>query len=130
MLAADTPTGLETLRVVFESMELCYAQSIEEAIELLRTDIDIIVCGIHFAESRMFDLLRLAKANSATRAIPFVCYRDLDSELGSAVLESLEIAAKALGAATFVDMHTLKRQYGVTNADDRFRQIVHKCLAA
>ncbi|MEG3190943.1 hypothetical protein [Lysobacter sp. D1-1-M9] len=125
MLAADTVPGVTTLQNVLGAhVELVLAHTISEATALLTPELDAIVCGIHFDESRMFDLLRLAKAHPAIRRIPFVCYRDLDTDLGATVVEGLDIATKALGAAAFVDTYSLKRMNGVANADADFRDRV------
>lgn len=128
MLAADVPEGLKALCNIFApQMEITCASSIEDAVRQL-ADIDVIVCGLHFDDSRMFDFLRIVKASPLTRAIPFVCYRDLDSELAPTMLESLQIAIKALGGTAYVDVYIFKKVYGVDQADNQFRQVVMRQL--
>jgi hypothetical protein len=55
--------------------------------------------------------------------VPFLGYRDLDSDIGAAVLEGLDIAWKALGGAAFIDLHTLRIRKGVIDADSELRSI-------
>lgn len=125
LLGADTPVGVAMLRGVFAgSFDVIPVHTLDAAVARLRGDLDLILCGLHFDDSRMFDLLRLAKATPATREIPFICYRDLDTQLARPILEGMEIAAKANGALTFVDTFTLKQQAGTARADERFRAIV------
>lgn len=81
ILVADLPSGIATLRnVLGERATFIHADTIDAALKSSKSA-DMIVCGIHFDDSRMFDLLRLVKADSQSRSIPFLCYRDLGSEL-------------------------------------------------
>lgn len=131
VLAADTPQGIATLRNILEpSIHVIGASTMGEAIELMKINIDLMVCGIHFESSRMFDLLRLAKADPLAREKPILCYRDLSSELAPAILHGLKIACRALGAADFIDLYTLKQEVGTISADERFLAIVLRHLGA
>src|SRR5204862_6742334 len=50
--------------------------TLAQAERLLRDrPFDMIVCTVFFDESRMFDLLRLAKSRPGWERIPFVCVR-------------------------------------------------------
>lgn len=129
ILVADLPAGVATLEnVIGIEAVILGANSLPQAISFLRSTVSLVVCGIHFDDSRMFDLLRMAKADPSTRDVPFLCYRDMDSALSSTVLESLRIACQALGAAAFVDLFELKSRYGVQEADQRFRQVILNLL--
>jgi hypothetical protein len=74
----------------------------------------------------MFDLLRLSKANPATRAIPFICLRVVEGELDQTLYQSVDIASTALGAARFVDLFRLKRMCGKEEANKKLRDLVEK----
>lgn len=125
VLAADVGAGVATLRAVLRGMaSIECVGNMNEAIDLLDPPPDLIVCGIHFDDSRMFDLLRLVKADPKSRSIPFFCFRDLESELAPAILESLDISSRALGAAGFVDLYALKQRFGLERADEEFRSLL------
>lgn len=125
VLAADTPKGVATLQTILGTeLEILEAHTLEEAALRMSDGVAVIICGIHFAESRMYDLLRLAQANPLTRSIPFICFRDMDSDLNPPILEGLEIACKALGATAFVDLFRWKQIQGIANADIHFRAFV------
>lgn len=129
VLAADTPEGIATMRKILEPMlEVVPASSMADALELLEGKVDLMVCGIHFEDCRMIDLLRLAKADPLSRDKPILCYRDHASELPTTIFQSLSISCKALGAADFVDLHALKQEVGVMSADARFLAIVLRHL--
>lgn len=70
----------------------------------------MILCGAHFADSRMFDLLRVVKAEPRSREKPVLCYGDLPSQLSMTNFEALEISWKTLGAVGFVDFHALRKK--------------------
>lgn len=129
ILVADVPAGQATLRnVMGDGVELVFATTVDAALRAL-PDADMVVCGIHFDDSRMFDLLRLCQADPHCRRKPIVCFRDLDSALAPTLFESLDIAGKALGATTFVDLFALKEKFGISQADGAFRDIILQCLA-
>src|SRR5207248_4122340 len=87
------------------------AETIEEAQKVLREQrFDLIICTIVFDESRMFDLLRLVKANRGWRGIPFVCARARSQSLSSAIaVEAVAFTCDALGATAFVDIADYKK---------------------
>jgi CheY-like chemotaxis protein len=123
ILVADVPTGRRTVQnVVGPEVAVVEADTVREAVQHLQEGVDAVACGLHFDSSGMFDLLRLAKADDLTRGTPFLCFRDLDSEFGRPLLESLSISCVAVGATGFVDLFHLKTQYGLREADARFRQ--------
>jgi CheY-like chemotaxis protein len=95
-----------------------------EADRLLAQRFDVIVCGTHFAESKMFELLRHAKASQASHATPILCIRVLDGELDSTAFDGISLAATALGAAGFVDLNRWRREYGFDAAREKLRELV------
>ena len=87
--------------------DLHLAETVSQAESLLEIgSFDLILCTVLFDESRMFDLLRLAKANRKWKKIPFVCARVRPTTLAeyAVALEGVEVASKALGAAAFLDI--------------------------
>jgi hypothetical protein len=95
-----------------------------EAARLLDHRFDVIVCGTHFDESKMFDLLRLAKSLPEVRATPFLCVRVLDGELDLSAFQGISIATRALGAAGFVDLNRWRREHGFDLAREKLRDLV------
>jgi hypothetical protein len=82
---------------------------------------NLVLATIHFDESRMFDLLRFARA--AVPELPCVCTRVVDSVLAGSFLHAMVIAVESLGAV-FVDRHELQRKHGEAEGDVLFRRIV------
>lgn len=107
-----------------DHFSLTFCTSMAEAESALDKRFDVIVCGTHFAESKMFDLLRLAKSKPESQAVPFLCVRVLDGELDSTAFQGISIAACALGAAGFVDLNRWRREVGFDQAREKLRQLV------
>ena len=107
-----------------EHVRLIPIYTVVEAVELLESDADIamIICTVYFDESRMFDLLRIAREKFA--AIPFVCCRLFESGLSQISAKHLAVAAETLGAAAFIDMPQLVRGSGGPATDQDFRSRV------
>lgn len=125
ILAADRPAGTQTIvNILGEEFEVVTAESFVQAENLLDERWDLILCGIHFDDSRMFDFAEtLARRQEVTKT-PFFIFRDLDSELDTTFFRSLKISAEVIGAAAFIDLFSLKLQHGLEKADQMFRTTI------
>jgi hypothetical protein len=93
------------------------AYTFERAVARLEArDINLVLCGMYFAETRMFDLLRLVKEKYP--ALPVVCCRIGQSEVPEVTLEAVGIAARSMGAEEFVNQPLLRPDPA---ADQEFR---------
>jgi len=102
--------------------EIVEAETLDEAVQALSKPDEpkLVCCTVYFDESRMFDLLRWAKAKFAD--IPFICARAMPKDITKVSIEAVSIASRALGASTFLDLPELQSQYGASEAMSRFRQ--------
>jgi PleD family two-component response regulator len=124
ILAADTRQGTQTIHnILGDSVFLVDAHSLLDALNRI-SGADLILCGIHFDDSRMFDLLTQVRSRPALKSTPFIVYRDLESALDATLFKSMEVATNALGADGFVDLFLLKKKYGVREADAQFREFI------
>lgn len=110
--------------------DLRYCTTMQEAQCLLQEQFDVIVCGTHFDDSHMFDLLRQAKAMPQSRDTPFLCIRVLDGELDTMAFQSISMAVTALAAAGFVDLNRWRREYGFDEARAKLRKLVFALAGA
>ena len=103
VLVADT--GDARLSGILAGYSLHFVRTLEEARAALgaRT-FDLVVIGVHFDESRMFDLLRHVRGQERHRATPVVCVLTLDFTRYAVAAEGLEIAVKALGGTAYLDL--------------------------
>jgi CheY-like chemotaxis protein len=130
ILIAATPTSAQVLSSILESdFELIITDSIDHARSHLEEGIDLIACDTHFDDCRMFDLLRISKANPVTRPIPFLCLRVVEGALDQTLYQSVDIASSALGAAAFIDLFELKRNSGDAQAHKRLNSLIAQLAA-
>lgn len=130
ILIAATPTSAKLIANILETgFEFIFSESIEHAQTHLDEDIVLIVCDTHFDDCRMFDLLRISKANPDTRTIPFLCLRVVEGALDHTLYQSVDIASSALGAAGFIDLFDLKQKAGDEQAHKKLSKLVEQLAA-
>lgn len=134
ILVADRPAGIQTIRnVMGAEFDIVSAATFSEAELLLQTgerNFDLILCGVHFDDSRMFDLAALVQRVACTTFGPLVIFRDLNSQLDAAFFRSIQLSADVLGAAGFVDLFDLKIKHGVASADAHFKQYLIRLVGS
>lgn len=104
ILAADTPDGDRRLAAILAGHELVFVRTLGDAQRLLaQRDVDCIMIGVHFDDSRMFDLVRHVRASDRNATRPVVCMRT--HRFASAIsFEGLEMAARAVDCSLFLDL--------------------------
>lgn len=129
VLAAFPPSALTKVEEIFGAhVDLVAVGSMAEACERLANQpgVALVLCGVHFDESRMYDLLRHVRGEFPK--LPFVCCRIIEAELAKISRESIRIAAASLGASAFVDYPALVEQLGPQEAAHRLRSLVMALL--
>ena len=123
ILAATAQPGYPVLRMLLEKdADVVFAFTIDDALRKLRGGgFDLIICTIHFDDSRMFDFERLAHA--AAPEVPFVCARLLDSILKDSLYEAMRVAVESLGGE-FIDRQELHHRLGPEAGDREFTKRV------
>lgn len=127
ILIADTPDGVAAFhRALTASFEVIAVHSLDEAKKGLGEAPSVVVCGCHFDEGRMYDLLRYLKATTGLAGVPFMAVRCVEGELAldDALYESVKIAVRALGGNAFVDLLRWQRRYGEAEAGHRLTALV------
>ncbi|MBI5277685.1 MAG: hypothetical protein HY854_14630 [Burkholderiales bacterium] len=106
ILVAASSEPRAMLERILAGHDLSCAETLAQAEELLhQRTFDLIVCTVFFDESRMFDLLRLAKNSPEWQRIPFVCARLRRHVLESSIaLQGVAFTCKALGATAFLNI--------------------------
>ena len=106
IMVAASPEPRAALERILTGHDLWCAETMEQAEQFLRGGtFDLIICTIVFDESKLFDLLRLAKSRPEWQGIPFVGARVRAHILRSpSVLEAAAFTCRELGAETFLDI--------------------------
>jgi CheY-like chemotaxis protein len=125
ILVAASPEPRAVVDRVLAGHELFAAETMAQAEQSLRErTFDLIICTIVFDESRMFDLLRLAKSRPEWQRIPFVCARVRGHILRSpTALEAAAFTCRALGAEAFVDIADYQ-----TDPEREMRDVIERLL--
>jgi CheY-like chemotaxis protein len=86
--------------------ELTVAASVDQAKDELQAhEFAMVILGVHFDESRMFELLRLVRTYKANELTPVVCMLTTESRLSDVALEGIDHAAKAMLANAFLNLN-------------------------
>jgi CheY-like chemotaxis protein len=97
--------NIERLSRVLDGHDLTVPRSVDEAkAELERREFAMVILGVHFDESRMFELLRLVRTYKANELTPVVCMLTSESRLSDVAVEGLDHAVKAMLANAFLNL--------------------------
>ena len=131
ILVADSPEAIAVFRAALSSsFELEAATTFARAQAALADPPALVVCGCHFDEGRMYDLLRLMKATPGLDRTPFMAVRCMQGELEDTLYESVKIAVRALGGNAFVDLLRWQRRWGAPEASHRITRLVQALVDA
>lgn len=105
ILIADTPEADRRISAILAGYDLVFVRTMSEAQRALdREPFALVLVGVHFDDSRMFDLLRHMQAKGLRNGCAVVCMRSQHFVSPAITIEGLEIAAKALGCNLFLDL--------------------------
>jgi CheY-like chemotaxis protein len=96
----------DRLQRILQGHELTVPANLDEAkVELQKREFDMVVLGVHFDESRMFELLRLVRTYPANQLTPVVCMLTAPSRLSDVAIEGIDHAVKAMLANAFLNLN-------------------------
>ena len=105
VLVADVREADDKIRECLAGHDLVFVRTLSDAIRALRADgFGLVIIGMHFDESRMFELLQYVKALPEYKEVPVICVQCVEIGLTDAVLKNMDDAVKALGGTAFVDL--------------------------
>jgi hypothetical protein len=129
ILVADVPQLDARLSGALGGRSLAFVRTLLEAERRLAAEeFGLVIIGLHFDDSRMFDLLRWARAQCAH--IPFVCARIFPKDITRISIEGVSIAVTSLGAAGFIDVPALEAEHGHAEAAQRLRDTLLRQIVA
>jgi hypothetical protein len=129
MLMALSPENIPVATALLgPEYSVVISTSLEHAQALLTEKFDVIAATACFDESRMFDFLRYCKATPGSASVPFIAMRLMGTELDSTAHQGIHIAAQALGAEGFIDLHRLEGAVGRQERDTEFRHRIRALL--
>jgi hypothetical protein len=104
VLVADVPEVQARVAAVLAQERVVFVHTLAAALAALGgDDFDLVLIGLHFDDSRMFDLVREVRSGSRNRAVPIVCWRMRPFAFPIS-MQVIEVTVKALGAQSFADL--------------------------
>jgi PleD family two-component response regulator len=96
----------ERLERILAGHILTIPHSVEEAErELQAREYHMVILGVMFDESRMFELLRVVRTYKMNALTPVVCMLTGESNLSAVAIEGLDHAVKAMLANAFLNLN-------------------------
>jgi hypothetical protein len=130
LVAVRSKDRQDISRALGAEFNVVFCDTFEKARLQLDESIGLVVCGAHFDDGRMFDLLRHLKEDVRTQLIPFLVIFGNRPEYSPAILHSIQSASEILGARGIIDFSTLSEDLGEARAFAHFRQIVRRILSS
>jgi CheY-like chemotaxis protein len=128
ILIATGADGHARMREILAgSHNLVFAKTVQEALEAAK-NCDLLLCGLEFDESQMFDFLRVLNADPTLKSKPRVCVRFIATNTPENVIGGLELAARAVGAKGLIDLPSLDAQHGTQGANEKLRAEIEETL--
>lgn len=107
ILIAGVPETYERLSTILTGYNPEFADTFSQAKASLKSTVyQLVMIGIHFDDSRLFDLLRYLKGSESHAHVSVLCYRGTTGAETRTKLtvQAVGIACRALGASGFLDL--------------------------
>jgi hypothetical protein len=116
VLVAAIPVAVERLgRLLPDQRTICPANLGEAQVALARERFALAIMGVHFDDSRMFDLISYARASPLNRSVPIVCVLGMRRKLSSLTVRLLQETINGMSGCQFLNL-TLIADDDVGNA--------------
>ena len=127
ILVADVASMDDRYCAALAGWPFAFARTMHEArAALAQRRCAVVVIGVYFDDSQMFDLVRSIRADEFQNEVPIVCVRGSPGYT-AVTTRTLEMAVKALAADAFVDL----LHFADENAGDAaLRAVVQRYLKA
>lgn len=130
VLVAIRPEDEDVIHEVFsDEFEVVRCVTLAEAEAALSAEVAMIACGVHFDDGRMFDLLKMVKADPLLCAIPFWGILRDDGLLSTAITRGIRTAMKSMGANGLFNLSQLDTRGNAGTAYRELRGAIRKSLA-
>ncbi|CAN5117017.1 hypothetical protein BH10CYA1_BH10CYA1_63320 [soil metagenome] len=127
ILIAGTPDSVATIeRILGQQYQFIAVSTMAEAVVQLKEEaFDLIMIGVHFDDSRMFELLPRVRATPEQSGKPIICFATRDTPLTRTMNETIDMVSKKLGAWMYLDQY----DYSICkDPDAEIRRIIKRCL--
>jgi hypothetical protein len=129
ILVAIRPEHQEIFSTILKNYDLAFVHSIERAHADLSPEFQLILCGLHFENGRMYDFLKFSKAYQKTKDIPFLCVQVTGGILPAGAFKSMVTAFDVLGGDMFVQLAKWRIELGDEQAFNKLLDVIESLVA-
>ena len=105
MLVAALPVAVERLcRLLPNQRTVCPANLAEAQAALARERFALAIIGVHFDESRMFDLVSYTRASPLNRGVPIVCVLGVRRKMSRLTIHLLQETINGMSGCQFLNL--------------------------
>jgi hypothetical protein len=105
VLIAAIPVAAERLcRLLPDHRPVCPTTLAEAQVALGRERFALAVMGVHFDESRMFDLMSYARTSSLNRGVPIICVLGVRRTMSNLTVHLLEETINGMAGCQFLNL--------------------------
>ena len=123
VLLAVRPEDLKLAQIVVgDIFDVVWCHTFKEALESLDASIQVVACGVHFDNGRVFDLLRHVRENSVTSKLPVFILLGAGSRYSPAIVHGIRSAAELLGVTAFSDLTGMAEKFGLDKIPSILRE--------
>ncbi len=126
ILVAEAPSAVERWRAILSGYDILVAETSKQALSLLENNhVDLIICGVHFDDSRALNLVTQIRKIKANEKTPVVIARLLPSELSKMLKQSVNVLQNELGISRYIE---IEEYDGRTNPESAMRADLEEFL--
>jgi len=105
ILVAETSAAIERWRLILSGYDIIFAETSMQALDLLKTNhVDLIICGIHFDDSRALDLVTKIRKSGTNDKTPIIMARLLPTDLGPMLKQAVNVLNNELGISRYIEV--------------------------
>jgi hypothetical protein len=105
VLVATVPAAAERLsRLLLGQRVVCPVNLTEAQAALSRESFALAVMGVHFDESRMFDLVSSARASPLNRDVPIICVLGVRRKMSKLTVQLLQETISGMAGCQFLNL--------------------------
>ena len=131
LLIAIRPEDVKLGRIILgDEFDPVFCHTYEEACARLDESVQLVTCGVHFDNGKVFDLLRFVREDPKLETLPFFILLGAGSRYSPAIVQGIRAAAELLNVTAFTDLARFAEKLGMDASLDALRQGIRDAIAA
>jgi len=131
LLIAVRPEDMALSKIILgNEFNVVFCHTYEEACRALDGSVQMVTCGVHFDNGKVFDLLRYVRATPEFETLPFFILLGAGSRYSHAIVQGIRAAAELLKVTAFTDLTRFAEKFGKDASFDALRKGIREAIAA